>query len=497
MGGTDIRTTPAEPRLVRPTLLRACLAGEYLSLGILCFSAAIGLLWLLFGTASPVASAVMITGCCWTAFRAVGGMAGEFRAGWVSACVTAMALLLWLSAVGNVPAWLAASWASPATLALLSAVLFCCDVLDIRHVQNQHIAPELRRRRDGLRVVLVVCGLFMLWGVGLPIATELYRQGHPDSAVQLERMTLPQHIGFRCGEAFVTLCFFILGANIGSFLNVVAWRLPQGRSIVSGDSCCPGCGKSISRRDNVPILGWLWLGGRCRSCQSAISSRYPKVEALTGGIFLLFYFLQLISGGAALPLRTINLYRGVLWTVMFAKWDLIGLYLYHCFMLATVLAAVLMIHDRYRLPRRLQLFTLTLAAISPLLFPTLILIPAFPAIPTGSYSATHAPPACLLFSLAGLTGGAAAGQLFSWFSQRTRMPSEQRLHAGDLKWMFAFVGAVLGWQSAATFLVFALALLLFCRWLTDGSRWGPAWLLAALLLHHATWRLHWIWIPTM
>ena len=76
--------------------------------------------------------------------------------------------------------------------------------------------------------------------------------------------------------------------------------------------------------------------------------------------------LQLISGGAALPLRTINLYRGVLWTVMFAKWDLIGLYLYHCFMLATVLAAVLMIHDRYRLPRRLQLFTLTLAAISPL-----------------------------------------------------------------------------------------------------------------------------------
>lgn len=77
------------------------------------------------------------------------------------------------------------------------------------------------------------------------------------------------------------------------------------------------------------------------------------------------------------------------------------------------------------------------------------------------------------------------------------MPSEQRLHAGDLKWMFAFVGAVLGWQSAATFLVFALALLLFCRWLTDGSRWGPAWLLAALLLHHATWRLHWIWIPTM
>lgn len=496
MRGTDYSTPSTVPQLIRPTLLRACLAGEYLSLGILCFSVAIGLLWLLFGTASPLAATVMVTGCCWTAFRAVGGLAGDVRAGCVSAFVTAMGLLLWLLPAKNVPAWLVSSWASPAVLALLSAVLFCCDILDQRKADGCHSSPESRRRRDGLRVLSAIVGLFLLWGVGLPIATELYRRGYPGSALQLERMTLPQHIGFRCGEAFVTLCFFILGANIGSFLNVVAWRMPRGQSIAAGDSRCPCCGAAIGRRDNVPILGWLWLGGRCRNCHSAISERYPKVEALTGGIFLTFFFLQLISGGATLPLRTINLYRGILWTVMFAKWDLIGLYLFHCFMLASALAAVLMIHDGFRLPRRLQLFTLALAVIGPLLFPTLILIPAVPALPTVSRTHIHPVVTALQFSCAGITVGAASALFFSWISQRTRMPNERLLPSGDLLWIFAFAGAVLGWQSAVTFLVFAAALLLICRWLTDGTRWGPAWLMAALLLHHATWRLHWMWVQT-
>jgi leader peptidase (prepilin peptidase)/N-methyltransferase len=74
----------------------------------------------------------------------------------------------------------------------------------------------------------------------------------------------------------------VFGAVIGSFLNVVAYRLPRRESLVSPGSRCPSCGTAIKPYDNIPVLGWLLLRGRCRSCGDAISPRYPAVEALTG-----------------------------------------------------------------------------------------------------------------------------------------------------------------------------------------------------------------------
>jgi leader peptidase (prepilin peptidase)/N-methyltransferase len=71
------------------------------------------------------------------------------------------------------------------------------------------------------------------------------------------------------------------GLLIGSFLNVVAYRLPRGESLISPGSRCPGCGTPVKPYDNIPVLGWLLLRGRCRSCGIAISPRYPIVEALT------------------------------------------------------------------------------------------------------------------------------------------------------------------------------------------------------------------------
>jgi leader peptidase (prepilin peptidase)/N-methyltransferase len=71
----------------------------------------------------------------------------------------------------------------------------------------------------------------------------------------------------------------VYGAVYGSFLNVVVHRLPKGESLVRPRSRCPKCGAAISWRDNVPVLSWLALGGRCRSCRAAISPRYPLVEA--------------------------------------------------------------------------------------------------------------------------------------------------------------------------------------------------------------------------
>jgi leader peptidase (prepilin peptidase)/N-methyltransferase len=74
----------------------------------------------------------------------------------------------------------------------------------------------------------------------------------------------------------------ILGAVIGSFLNVVAYRLPRKESLLHPGSHCPECDTPIKPYDNVPVLGWLMLRGRCRACKAKISWRYPLVEAVTG-----------------------------------------------------------------------------------------------------------------------------------------------------------------------------------------------------------------------
>jgi leader peptidase (prepilin peptidase) / N-methyltransferase len=76
----------------------------------------------------------------------------------------------------------------------------------------------------------------------------------------------------------------VLGAVFGSFLNVVAYRLPRHESIVKPASHCTGCGTPVKPYDNIPILSWLLLRGHCRSCACAISPRYPLVEALTAAL---------------------------------------------------------------------------------------------------------------------------------------------------------------------------------------------------------------------
>jgi leader peptidase (prepilin peptidase)/N-methyltransferase len=84
--------------------------------------------------------------------------------------------------------------------------------------------------------------------------------------------------------AFAAAVAGAFGATIGSFLNVVAYRLPRRESLVRPGSRCPGCGGAVKAYDNVPVLGWLWLRGRCRSCRAPISPRYPLVEALTAAL---------------------------------------------------------------------------------------------------------------------------------------------------------------------------------------------------------------------
>ena len=83
----------------------------------------------------------------------------------------------------------------------------------------------------------------------------------------------------------IVLVVALFGMAIGSFLNVVIWRVPRGESIVSPPSACPRCGHAIRPRDNVPVLSWVLLRGRCRDCADPISVRYPLVEAGTAVLF--------------------------------------------------------------------------------------------------------------------------------------------------------------------------------------------------------------------
>ncbi len=91
----------------------------------------------------------------------------------------------------------------------------------------------------------------------------------------------------------------VAGLIVGSFLNVVAYRVPQGKSISRPPSACPSCGHRIRLRDNVPVISWLLLRGRCRDCRAPISWRYPVVEAGTSILFAAT--AALIGAKAVLP----------------------------------------------------------------------------------------------------------------------------------------------------------------------------------------------------
>ena len=82
--------------------------------------------------------------------------------------------------------------------------------------------------------------------------------------------------------ALVALICGLYGLIVGSFLNVVIWRVPRAESIVRPPSHCPGCNTQIAVKDNVPLLSWAMLRGKCRHCDERISPRYPLIELLTG-----------------------------------------------------------------------------------------------------------------------------------------------------------------------------------------------------------------------
>src|SRR5437588_1094258 len=86
--------------------------------------------------------------------------------------------------------------------------------------------------------------------------------------------------------AFVTVVCGLFGLVVGSFLNVVIYRVPRKESVVRPRSRCPRCGTQLADRDNVPVVSWVLLRGRCRTCGEPISPRYPLVELATAALFV-------------------------------------------------------------------------------------------------------------------------------------------------------------------------------------------------------------------
>ncbi len=111
----------------------------------------------------------------------------------------------------------------------------------------------------------------------------------------------------------LALAAALLGAGVGSFLNVVAWRLPRRESVVFPASHCPRCGIPLAWHQNLPVLGWLLLRGRCGHCRRSISPRYPLIELLSAGLWVAVVLARPTALGVAPP-----------WLLLAAGWLLVS-----------------------------------------------------------------------------------------------------------------------------------------------------------------------------
>jgi leader peptidase (prepilin peptidase) / N-methyltransferase len=190
-----------------------------------------------------------------------------------------------------------------------------------------------------------------------------------------------------------------LGLAVGSFLNVCIYRLPRGESLAYPPSRCPRCGKRLAWYDNVPVLGWLVLRGRCRQCHERISIQYPIVEVITALAALLIVYTT--APGALLASRL-------------------------------VLAAILIV--LFAIDLELQIL------------PNVITLPG---IAIGFAFSLAAPPGPLA-SLAGIALG--AGILYGIAAAYYAVRREEGMGMGDVK-MLAMIGAFLGWRAVLLTLV--------------------------------------------
>lgn len=218
-----------------------------------------------------------------------------------------------------------------------------------------------------------------------------------------------------------------LGAIIGSFLNVVIHRLPRGESIVFPNSRCPSCDTAIRPYDNVPVLSYLLLRGRCRACGAAISARYPAVEALTALLFAAVFLHAALR--PALPFGPV-FFASLLFDFVFV---------------AALVALIFIDAEHMLLPNAITYPGMVFAVVARLALPYLVGPHAFedlPSLMNGPFSSWPAWAASLAGAVLGALAGGGSLWLMGWLWERLR--GVEAMGLGDVK-MMLMVGAYLGW----------------------------------------------------
>ncbi len=210
----------------------------------------------------------------------------------------------------------------------------------------------------------------------------------------------------------------VFGAMVGSFLNVVIHRVPNEQSVVFPNSTCPNCKNPIKPYDNIPVLSWLILGGRCRNCNEKISPRYPAVELLTALIFLL-----------------------VAWQIGFTAFLPVCLVF-----VAATLALIFIDAEHMILPNVITYPLLVFALFVRFIYPLFSGASVFPDLKIFPLNQMHVTPVWLV-SLLGAVLGALVGGGSLWLVGEIwkRLRGVDAMGLGDVKMMFA-VGALLGWR---------------------------------------------------
>jgi leader peptidase (prepilin peptidase)/N-methyltransferase len=277
---------------------------------------------------------------------------------------------------------------------------------------------------------------------------------------------------------------FALGASIGSFMNVVIYRLPAGLSLVHPGSRCPKCKTPLAARDNVPIFGWLWLRGRCRYCSLPISPRYPAVELFMACAFMLLACLGPLAGGANLPGfadRAAEASAG-----NFLLW---GVYAYHLFLLCGLVCVAMMEFDGHAMPSGLLMSLLLVGWAAPLFWPELH--PVRCGVLSRSTLLNFPWAAGLVDGAAGFAAGLLAGWSAAWSCARQDGKFVGR-SSRDIALGLGCVGLFLGWQAAAvlaaTTALAQLALALMGRIWPAANRLG--WI-GCLALTTLAWLVCW------
>jgi leader peptidase (prepilin peptidase)/N-methyltransferase len=219
-------------------------------------------------------------------------------------------------------------------------------------------------------------------------------------------------------QSFIYVVAGLFGAIIGSFLNVVVHRLPREESIVLPSSRCPSCGAAIAFYDNVPVLSYLMLGGRCRSCKVHISARYPAVEALTAVLWLGVVWRD-----------------GLTWALPF---DLI--------FVTAILALIFIDAEHMILPNAITYPGIVFALIARVALPYLMGQPHFDDLDMLMNGALAGMPlwgASLVGAFIGALVGGGSLWLMGWVWEKLR--GIEAMGLGDVKMMF-MVGAYLGWR---------------------------------------------------